>query len=149
MAYVSRITLHDYFDRITDAVERKTLDALNAAAVAGAAEANRRAAAIGATHSFNVIAAAGSFDGYASGIKAGTPLWRVFDKGSLGKRGSTPLKGRNRRKPEWPVRQARRTYVAQRHDEALTSPDKGLSALDISNPARTAGRKALRLRISR
>lgn len=148
MAITSRITVHDYFNRVTEEVERKTLAALNTAAAAGAAEANRRVSVLGDTHKFNVVAAHGSFDGFASGIKGATPLWRAYDRGSLGKR-SAPLKGRNRRKPEWPVHQRHRSYIAHRHEEALTSPDKGLGTLDISNPARTVGRKALRLRISR
>lgn len=144
MPITARINLVEHFDLVDEAVERKSIEALNAAAVAGAAVFNQRTQLPG--HEATVIPAHGTGTGYASGIKAKDPLWRIFDKGSLGKR-SGELKGRDRRRPEWTVKQRSRTYTARRHEEALTSPDKGVAARQIANAARTAGRKALRIRL--
>jgi hypothetical protein len=138
----SSVNSYDFFDRFTEQIERRTLHALNEAARQGAIVADRQSVGL---HSltWRVILGHGTEDGWASAIKAKHPLWHIYDFGSLGKRGRT-LKGNDRRKDSWTVRKRGiNPYVAHRHPETLTDPDKGIKGRTISNPARTAGRKAL------
>ena len=88
---------------------------------------------------FQTIPAHGTANGFASGIKGRNPLWRIYDKGTLGKR-TAALKGRNRRKDTWTVKRGGSEYEARRRSD---TSGKGISARNISNAARTAGRKAL------
>lgn len=135
----STITVFENLDGVNDAVDALTKRALDAAARAGAQAAEEKTGNVG---DWRVLPARGTYNGFASGIKADTPLWRVFDKGSLGKR-TARLKD-SRRKPEWQVNRGTNPYVAHRR-----SSDGGVAARNISNPARTAGRKALKAALTR
>lgn len=136
----STIRTFDYLPRLTLELERRTVRALNAAAAAGAAVANERATGI---TSFSVIPAERGPEGFVSAIRARNPIWRVFDKGSLGKR--TARLKRDRRKDSWQVTRRGTTYTAHRGD----IDGKGIAPRSISNPARTAGRAALLAAIRR
>lgn len=132
----STVVVHDRGNTINQLLDRKIVRALNAAAVAAANVANEKSGNVG---DWAVVPAHGTFNGYESGIRADSPLWHVFDKGSLGKR--TARLKQNRRKAEWRVvRRGANPYVAHRRD----IQGKGVDARHISNPARTAGRKALK-----
>jgi hypothetical protein len=133
----STVKTFDMFPELTVRIEELELHALNEAAKTAAAVASERATGI---TEFHPIPAGRTAEGYASGIRAKNPIWRVFDKGSLAKR-TVPLK-RDRRKAEWPVRPGkadRSGYEAHRR----TPISGGVDPKDISNPARRAGRKAL------
>lgn len=136
----SRVDVFDHFARIDEFVERRSKQALDAAA--------RRAATVfeqqSGSHDFGVeiVPAHGDFNGFSSGIRVRNKLYHVFDHGSLGSRRGRRLKD-PRRKETWEVRQRRRRYTAHRHPEALTQADKGVAPLNLTNPARTAGRKTL------
>jgi hypothetical protein len=138
----STVKTHDQLGRIDELLDRKTTSALNTAARAAAAVADERAHTEAGKQisTFQVIPAHGTANGFASGIKGRNPLWRVYDKGTLGKR-RAQLKGRNRRKTSWTVKRNGSEYEAHRNPDALNG--KGISARNISNAARTAGRKAL------
>jgi hypothetical protein len=131
----STIRTFDHFPILTAEIEQRTRIALAAAAEAGMEVANEKGAGIS---SFRLVPVHESVDGYASGIKANNPLYRIFDKGSLGKR-RAKLKRPGSRKSDWSVSRRGSVYTAHRGDVA----DKGISARDITNPARAAGRKAL------
>lgn len=131
----STIRTFDHFPQLTAEIEARTIRALDEAATAGAAVANAASERIRTT--FSVIPAQASVDGFASGIKARNPIWRVFDKGSLGKRHAR-LK-QDRRKDVWPVDRRGSEYTAHRGD----TTGKGIEPYNISTPARAAGRRAL------
>lgn len=122
-------------------IDRRTVTALNAAAREGARVANERAKTTNGKQvgMFQVIPAAGSWDGFSAGIKSYNPLWRIYDKGTLGKR--TAALKKPRRKTTWEVKRAKdaAAYQAQRGDVG----GKGIDPAHISNAARTAGRKTL------
>lgn len=147
MAVQTRVNILDHFDRVDEYVVRKTLVALDKAAAAGLAEAKRKQGDI--DFGWEVIQPAGDFNGFSAGIRARNRLVNVFDHGSLGARKGRKLKQAGRRKPSWTVKQKRRTYEAHRHPEALTETDKGINARDVTNPARTAGRRSLLLELRR
>lgn len=132
----SRVSAIDDFGRVIDEVERRSTRALNDAARAAAQTFEERAAGIPGSE-ITVIPAHGTHNGFAAGIRARGPLWRIFDKGSLGKR--TARLKRNRRKDSWTVKRGDGEHTADRRDV----DGKGIAARNISNPARTAGRKAL------
>lgn len=143
MPITSRVQVHDDFGRISELVDRETIRSLDQAAEAGLQVATSRAHTANGKQvsTFQLIPAHGTADGFASGIRANNPLWRIYDKGTLGKRRGA-LKGRNRRKDTWAVRPGkadREGYEASRGDIS----GKGIPPADISNPARTAGRKTL------
>ena len=131
----SRIRTFETFPQLTAHVEELTMRALAQAAEAGKAAADERAQGI---TEFSVVVPRRTADGFASGIRARNPIWRVFDKGSLGKR-TARLKRPNLRKDSWKVSRRGSTYEAHRGDTA----GEGVAPRTISNPARTAGRRAL------
>lgn len=135
----STIKTFERFPELTAEVEALTLRALEEAAKDGQAVADERADGV---TTFNVIPAHRTATGFASGLRARNSIWRVFDKGSLGKRGAR-LKRPNLRAAAWTVRpgESNRSgpYTAHRGDVE----GKGIAARQISNPARTAGRHAL------
>lgn len=133
----STVTLTDRFPEITTEIRRRTIAALDAAAVAGAQEGDRRANTPKPIARFTVIPAHPTHEGFAAGVKVG-PLARIFDKGSLGKRRGA-LK-RDRRQPEWEVNRGANPYTARRHSDL---EGKGVAPRHIFNAARTAGRKQL------
>lgn len=137
----STVKVLDDFGRIDEMIDRKTVAALNDAAhaAAGVAEEKAHTESGKEISTFDVIPAHGTGNGFASGIKGRNPLWRIYDKGTLGKR-TAALKGRNRRKDTWTVKRAGSEYEARRRSD---TSGKGISARNISNAARTAGRKAL------
>jgi hypothetical protein len=135
-----RVTVTDHLDEFVAGLEIKVQAALASSATVMASVANRESTKINVT--WNPTRVVGTHDGFRVGIVASNPLWRIFDKGSLGKR-KTQLKGRNRRKGSWQVVQRHRSYVAHRHVEVLSDTSKGVSALDITNPARRIGRQNL------
>lgn len=122
-------------------IDRRTVTALNAAAREGARVANERAKTTNGKQIgvFQVIPASGSWDGFSSGIKSYNPLWRIYDKGTLGKR--TAALKKPRRKTSWQVTRAKDSapYEAHRGDV----DGKGIGPSHISNRARTAGRRTL------
>jgi hypothetical protein len=136
----SSINVHENFGAVDAAVDEITKRALNAAAAAGSAAAEQQA---GNVADWKAIPAHGTATGFASGIKADTPLWRVYDKGSLGKR--TARLKQDRRKPEWQVNRGTNPYTARRRSTSTG----GVAGRNISNPARTAGRKALKAALTR
>lgn len=136
----STINVHENIGAIDAAIDRITKRALNAAAHAAAAAANQKT---GNVADWTTVPARGTSNGFASGIKADTPIWRVYDKGSLGKR-TAKLK-KDRRKPEWQVNRGANPYTAHRR----STTTGGVAARNISNPARTAGRKALKAALHR
>lgn len=137
----SRVESRDHFDRVTAAVERKVLNALDRASEAALAEARRQQKDV--DFGWEVKHARGDFNGFSSGIRARNRLVNVFDHGSLGARGGRKLVAAGRRKASWTVKQKHRTYEAHRHSEALTDAKKGIKSRNITNPARTAGRRRL------
>lgn len=138
----SSVRIRDDFGELTAAVDRQTIDALNAAAAAGRAVAQERSAGTGSDTEWTIIPAHATHEGFAAGIRARTPTWRIFNKGSLGKR-TAALKQPGRRKEFWEVKRGANVYTANRGDVT----DKGVAAKNISNPARTAGRRTLLERI--
>lgn len=133
----SRVSAIDGFGKLIADVERRATRGLNDAAHVAAATFAERASGIPGSDPV-VIPAQGIHDGFRSGIRARGPLWRVFDKGSLGKR-TSQLKRPGQRKQTWTVRRGGTEYQAHRHD----TDGKGIRARDISNPARAAGRRIL------
>lgn len=136
----SRLDVRDFFPEITAEVRRRTVAALNAAAVAGALAADRAANSPKPIARFTVLPARGTDDGFASGVNAG-PLTRIFDKGSLGKH-----QGRTKRpgKASWEVNRGTNPYLARRGDVE----GEGIAPRRIFNQARKAGRDALRRRLT-
>lgn len=130
----STVRSFDYFAEFTDEIEARTLAALEEAAGAARSVADERAQGIS---TFSVVEPHRVAEGWASGISGANKKWRIFDKGSLGKR-TAKLK-RDRRKDSWPVSRRGSTYEAHRRDVT----GKGIAARNISNPARLAGRKKL------
>jgi hypothetical protein len=134
----STIRTFDHFPILTAEIEQRTRVALAAAAEVGMEVANEKAVTANGRRisSFRIVPVHESVEGYASGIRANNPLYRIFNKGSLGKhRGKLKRSG----KDSWDVNRRGSVYTAHRGDVA----DKGISARDITNPARAAGRKAL------
>lgn len=130
----SRIRTFDTFPELTVEIEARTIRALDNAAEVGAAVAN--AAAGPKISTFSIIRAHPIGEGFASGIKAKNPLYRIFDHGSLGKRNARLKK--DTRSAAWPVSRRGTDYTAHRR-----SLDGGIEPRNISIPARRAGRKAL------
>jgi hypothetical protein len=130
----STIRTFDHFPQLTAEIEARTVRALDHAASAGAAVANAAGERIS---TFIVVPAHPTGQGFASGIRARNPLWRIFDKGSLGKRHARLKK--DRRMDEWMVNRGGSPYTASRGD----TTGKGVEPRNISTPARTAGRRAL------
>ena len=133
----ARINVLDRFDEMTLALERRTVVALDAAAVEAAAVAERQANSPKPIARFSVIQAHNIGTGYASGVRAG-PLTHIFDKGSLGKRRAN-LK-RARAKPSWEVNRGTNPYTAHRHEDLS---GKGVAPRNIFNAARKAGQAVL------
>lgn len=137
----SRVSLHDEgFARLDAEIDRRTIDALNAAAADGARVANERAKTKNGKQvgMFHVVPAYGSYDGFAAGIKSHNPLWRIFDKGTLGKRRAATKRPR---KTSWEVARAEDSQPYEAHRGDIDG--KGIDPSHISNAARTAGRKTL------
>jgi hypothetical protein len=130
----SRVNVFNFFPELTAEIERRTIRALEAAAEAGRAVANVEQGNL--RRQFEVVQVRPTGAGFAAGIK-GSPLVRIFDKGSLGKHVGA-LK--STRKPSWQVNRGSNPYLAERHDDLS---GKGVTARRIINPARLAGRKAL------
>lgn len=143
---VSRVNLRDRFHEIDAEVERRTIRALNKAAEAGLEKAQQQSQ----PHDFEpqIIRARGDWNGWSSGVRFRNRLVNIFNLGSLGARKGRRLQV-DRRKPSWPVTRRRRRYVARRHPEVLSDVSKGVDPLNVTTPARTAGRKALLLWIAR
>lgn len=135
----STIHTFDTLPHLTEKMLEKTRVALDHAAEAGKEVAEQRAEGIS---TFTAIPAHPVAEGLAAGIRGSNPLFRIFDKGSLGKR-TARLKRPNLRKESWKVGRKGSAYEAHRRDVE----GKGISARQITNPARTAGRKALIERI--
>jgi hypothetical protein len=140
----AHVTFEDHFDRLDEQIERRVLEALDEGAAVMAAVATEKA---GNVSSFNPMPARRTLSGWASAVSATNKKFRIFDKGSLGKR-HVHLKGADRRKDSWPVRpgQANRTSY-EAHREHLDTG--GVEARNISNPAKLAGLKALRAALGR
>ncbi len=137
----SRVVVHDQAGKIDEHLDRKIVRALNAAASTAAQVANEKS---GNVSDWTPVRAHGTENGFASGISSDSPLYRVFDKGSLGQR-TARLKD-SRRKPDWEVVQrGANPYTAHRR----STSSGGVRPRNIINPARTAGRKALFAHISR
>lgn len=130
----STVNAFPHFGELAAKIERRSIQALEQAAHAGAQAANQQASGI---TDFHVTTVDRDFAGYTVGIRAKNPIWRVFDKGSLGNRVAR-LK-RERRKDSWQVTRKGTTYTAHRR----STDTGGVKARNISNPARTAGRRAL------
>lgn len=130
----AHVTFEDHFDRLDAEIEHRVLSALNVGAEAMAVVASGHATGI---TTFSVLPARRTLSGWASAVQAKNPIWRVFDKGSLGMR-HVQLK-RNRRKEEWKVTRKGTTYTAHRR----STTTGGVKARNISNPAKLAGLKAL------
>jgi hypothetical protein len=137
----STVKTFERFPELTAAIEALTLRALDAAAHAGQAVADDRASGI---TTFSIVPAQRSLEGFSAGIRAHNSIWRVFDKGSLGKR-TARLKRPGLRKTDWNVERRGSVYTAHRGDVS----GKGVDARTISNPARTAGRHALLAALTR
>lgn len=121
------------FPLVTAEIEYRTLQALNQAAEDGGAVANLQAGNIGGV---KTIPAHTTAEGAVSGIKFDNWLWRIFDKGSLGKHVG---KLQRNRQESWTVTRNGNPYVAYRGDVT----GEGVDPRNISNPARAAGKKAL------
>lgn len=134
------VQLEDHFAVVDETVKRRSLQALENAAQAGAREATERARTeAGHTIStFRVVHPRADGSGYVSGIKANNRLLNIFDKGSLGKR-TARLKNPGRRKPFWDVNRGANPYVAHRGE----TEGEGIAPLRITTRARAAGRRAL------
>jgi hypothetical protein len=132
----STIRTFDYFPALTAEIEARTRAALVAAAEAGMEVANEKAADISTKIHFRVLPVHETTEGLSAGIKSSTPLFRIFDKGSLGKHRGHLKRGR---KSSWDVKRRGSSYTAHRGDVE----GKGIEPRDITNPARAAGRKAL------
>jgi hypothetical protein len=134
----AHVTFEDHFDRLEAKIEERVLAALDEGARVMASKANAQAEG---KFTFRVIAARRTLSGWAAAISADNKKWRIFDKGSLGER-HVQLKGHDRRKADWPVRPGkagRGGYEA--HRKSTTTG--GVEPLNISNPAKLAGLKAL------
>jgi hypothetical protein len=131
----ARITFEDHFDLLDEQIEARVLLGLNEGAAVMAEVANSRSQGIKTT--FHPMPARRTLSGWASAVSASNPIWRVFDKGSLGNR-HVRLK-RDRRKDSWPVSRKGTTYTAHRR----STETGGVAARNISNPAKLAGLKAL------
>lgn len=136
----SRVDVTDRFAQVTLEIERRTIRALNAAAVEAAKVADRQANTPKPIARFVVIPARNIGDGFRSAVKAG-PLARIFDHGSLGKR-DAKLK-QQRPKPSWQVNRGTNPYLARRGDTS----DEGIEPRKILTPARKAGRAVLLSRL--
>ena len=136
----TKVSLDDHFQVVTAAVRRKSLQALEDAAQAGARDATEhaRTEAGHTVSTFRVVHPRADGTGYVSGIKANNRLLNIFDKGSLGKR-TAPLKQAGRRKPFWQVNRGTNPYTARRGDTA----GEGIAPLNVKTRARAAGRRAL------
>jgi hypothetical protein len=130
----ARVTYEDHFDKFTEQIEQRIMAALNEGAVAMAEVASSRSQGI---TEFSPMRARKTLSGYASGASARNPIWRVFDKGSLGNR-HVRLK-KDRRKDSWQVTRRGTTYTAHRQSTSTG----GVQARNISNPAKLAGLKTL------
>lgn len=130
----AHIDFEDHFDRLDARIEARVLAALDEGARAMAAKANQQAQ--GKFH-FSVIPGRRTLSGWAAAISADNKKWRIFDKGSLGER-HVRLK-RDRRKEAWKVSRRGSEYTA--HRQHLDTG--GVQPLNISNPAKLAGLKAL------
>lgn len=142
MTVTANVRVTDLTERLFDAMRAKTISGLEAAENVGKTVFDQRASGITETNTTGVHTTG---TGYASGIRARNAIYRVFDKGSLGKR-KVKLKRPNLRKSTWQVRQQRRGYTAHRSDDLA---GKGISPRDITNPARAAGKHALEQAIRR
>lgn len=131
----ARVSYEDHFDAFEEQIERRVLSGLNEGAIVMAEVANLRSEGIKTT--FTPIAARRTLSGWASAVSASNPIWRVFDKGSLGMR-HVRLK-KDRRKEDWRVTRRGTTYTAHRRSTSTG----GVEARNISNPAKLAGLKAL------
>lgn len=133
----ARVTFEDHFDRLDEEIERRVLLALNEGAAVMAEVATGKAEGV---TDFHVLRARRTLSGWAAAVSAANPIWRVFDKGSLGER-RVRLK-RDRRKESWPVRPGnsnRAGYEAHRQH----TDTGGVAPRNISGPAKLAGLKAL------
>jgi hypothetical protein len=137
----STIRTYDTIPHLTARLREQTVAALDAAAEAGKEVADERGQGIHDA-TFTIVPAHDFGERIIAGVLAKSPLYRIFDKGSLGKR-TAALKRPNLRKEKWPVNRRGAAYEAHRGD--ITG--KGVSARQITNPARTAGRRALLERI--
>lgn len=135
----STIRTFDTLPHLTDRMLEKTRDAVDAAAEAGQEVAEEQARGIS---TFDVIPAHDVVEGIAAGIHANNPLFRIFDKGSLGKR-TARLKRPESRKEQWKVERRSSVYEAHRGNVE----GKGITARQITAPARLAGRRKLIERI--
>jgi hypothetical protein len=131
----AHVTYEDHFDQFTEALERRVLEALDEGAAVMAEVASERA---GNVAKFSVLPARHTLSGYAAGAIADNKKFRIFDKGSLGKR-HVRLKGNDRRKPDWPVTRGAGDYTAHRQHV----DQGGVEARNITGPAKAAGLKAL------
>lgn len=138
----SHIDLTDRMGEITIELERRTVVALNEAAIEAARVADAAANTPKPIAHFAAVPAVNVGDGYASAVRT-TPLTRIFDHGSLGKRNAR-LK-EDRREPEWEVKRGSNPYTAHRGD----IEGKGIAPRNILNAARRAGRRILIDRLAR
>ena len=142
----ANVKIFDRFPEITARVEQLAREAVDAAAAEAA-----RVAQAGSSHNLEieVIHERAVFEGFSAGIKArkhgvtsrdgkerNVPLGNFFDAGTLAGR-TRPLKGHDRRKKQWQVQRAGRTFTEARHDA------KGIRAENFFTKARTAGRRRL------
>lgn len=130
----AHITFEDHFDRLDEEIDLRVLAALNEGAAVMAGVANAKA---GNVATFTPMPARRTLSGWASAVHASNPIWRVFDKGSLGNR-HVRLK-KERRKDSWQVTRRGTTYTAHRQSTSTG----GVQPRNISNPAKLAGLKAL------
>lgn len=134
----AHVTFEDHFDRLDEEIERKVLVALDEGARAMAGVATSRGEGIA---QFHVLPARRTLSGWAAAVSADNKKFRIFDKGSLGKR-HVHLKGHDRRKDTWPVRPGeadRDGYEAHRRH----TDTGGVEGRNITGPAKLAGLKAL------
>lgn len=134
------VDVRDNFQAVTDAIRRKSAQAVEDAAQAGHIAAQERAQTDdGKTiTTFFVVHPTGTIDGFVTGIKAKNRLLNIFEKGSLGKR-TAALKNPGRRKDFWNVNRGTNPYVAHRGD----TTGEGIAPRHILTYARAAGRRAL------
>ena len=85
----ARVNTFADFSQVTAELEARTLRALNEAAAVGKAVAEERAGNVG---HFEIVHAHPVPEGFASGLRA-SPLVRIFEKGSLGKRSEERVGG--------------------------------------------------------
>lgn len=130
------VRIVDNTDTLFHAMRARTMAALAEAAEAGRAVFDEKATGITEA---TIVPPRANATGYSAGIRARNGIWRVFDKGSLGKR-TARLKRPNQRKETWDVVRRGTKYTAHRREVA----GKGIAPRNIANPARLAGKKALR-----